>query len=312
MECIKETYFERWEDFTNMFNTYKPESKKFIFRGQSNESLDGGKFNKWDLISAFNRNQKRYGYSFNTYLSQHLDPYLFKSTYGKYSLKNIDALTKASILQKCYYFQHYGIPTCFLDFTFDPNIALYFALTSLPGRSGGAYDIEGNPKFYSNEPVRDFISVYQIDVNNLINALKLKHINEDDFNYLSIDTYKISSTISSYLAIDLSPTASSNKSLYNSNLDRQKGCFLYYDNEDSGIPLEKFIDYYITFNAINIKEPIINIYNINYNSLFKKLRSRNPNHVPLFSFLRSKKVIGEYLFNDLQGLKYDFNFFHQE
>lgn len=76
--------------------------------------------------------------------------------------------------------------------------------------------------------------------------------------------------------------------------------------------LEKYLDFYTSFDQLQLVKPVVTVYNINYNSLYKKMHSRNPNHVPVFKFLKQQKLTGQYLFNDIQGLKYDFSFFHQQ
>src|SRR5512138_2314097 len=164
MSFIDNQYLNRWEDFVDIFKGYNPYDKTFMFRGHSNAILNEN-FQKWDLVSSFNRNNKRLtNYSFRDFLFQHFEDNLFQTYYGEYSFREIKNLVSAPLLEKCYYFQHYSIPTCFIDFTFHPLIALYFALTNLDGRSGGQYDSDGNPQFYSDDADKDYISVYKIDV----------------------------------------------------------------------------------------------------------------------------------------------------
>jgi|SRR6185437_9544889 len=315
MEVIEEKYLEKWEDFTDLFNNYEADSKKYIFRGHSNKVISPNGFQKWSLISSFNRIKGKSGYSFSDYLFQQLQSDFFEITYSNYLYEKIDMLTNASVLQKCYFFQHYGIATCFIDFTFDPLVALYFSLTAIPGRSGGCYDGNGNPKFYSNDQDKDFISIYQIDVQLLQEILNIKPINPDNFGFPNIDEYIISATkfssIDSYLGLDLNPLQGE-QSINNFNLKNQKGCFLYYDNEEFNGSFEKFVNLFCLEHNIKLKSSIIKIYNINYNSLFKKRRENHPTHVSVFNFLRHRKITGQFLFDDMQGLKYDFNFFHQD
>ena len=317
MEVLKEIYFDRWEDFVEHFKDYKSNNEgKFIFRGHSNESQYLGKFTKWSLISSFNRTQPKFGYSFSDYLIQQFESELFRITYGNYAYKKIRLLTKSSVLRKCYLFQHYGIPTCFIDFTFNPLIALYFSLTNIPGRSGGSYDMDGNPGFYSNDKDKDYVSIYQIDTHLLQQILGVKQISSRTFGWKTLDHYTISAFkklhFPSLIGLDLRPTFGRNGLLKNHNLFRQEGCFLYYDNEESGLSFEKFVETYCEDHDISVPSSIITIYNINYNSLFKKMHSRQPNHISVFRFLKEKKLTGQFLFDDLQGLKYDFNFFHNE
>jgi hypothetical protein len=312
-----EIYLDSWEDFVEKFKNHDSnKNNHLIFRGHSNHSHYPGKFNRWALISSFNRQQEYSGYSFKNYLVQQLESELFRITYGSYSYKKIKLLTKSSVLHKCYLFQHYGIPTCFIDFTFNPLIALYFALTSIPGRSGGSYDINGNPTFYSNDKDKDFVSIYQIDTRLLQEIMGVKHISSRTFGWKLLDHYTISASksfnYSSSIGLDLKPSFGKNGLFKNYNLIRQEGCFLYFDNEESNLPFEKFVDIFCNDHNIKLPSSIITIYNINYNSLFKKMHSRQPNHKSVFKFLKEKQLTGQFLFDDLQGLKYDFNFFHNE
>lgn len=317
MELFNEIYLHKWEDFVDLFKNYNLEEKKFIFRGHSN-TVTKNKFQKWSIVSTFNRSQKYLDtYSFKEYLYQHFGASLFQTYYDKYAYDKISSLINVSLLEKCYFFQHYGIPTCFIDFTFDPLIALYFSISSITGRSGGKFDDEGNPLFYSNETNRDFVSIYQIDTKLLKGTLKIKEINGESFCLEGLENYKVPhskfSHTNAYMGLDLDPQSKIKDLAGNYNLNSQKGCFLYYDNEGfQGKSFEHFINSFSIENSIKIKSHIITIYNINYNSLFKKMRSRQPNHIPLFKFLKEKKLTGQYLFNDIQGLKYDFNFFHQQ
>lgn len=304
MEVVKEHYLEKWEDFTELFKDYNSEKRKYIFRGHSNKSLPNNKFEKWNLISSFNRTQEYGGYSFSDYLYQQFNSDLFKDSYSEYAYEKVKELTKASLLEKCYFFQHYGISTCFIDFTLDPLIALYFALSTISGRNGGAYDGNGNPNFFSNESNKDYISIYQIDVNLLVNTLNIKIIDQEMFDLSNIGNYEV--------GLDLQPLSHSESLIDNFNLQHQKGCFLYYDNENYGISFEQFLDLQCSLQHIKLLQPIINIYNINYNSLYKKRQQSHPNQMTVFNFLRQRNISGQFLFNDIQGLKYDFNFFHNE
>lgn len=314
MEFLEEIYLNTWEEYVELFKNFSSDKREYIFRGQSNAVDKNRKFQKWGLISSFNRNHfKLRNYSFHDYLFQHFDTDLFKMYYGKYKYEKIGSLTEISLLEKCYFFQHYGVETCFIDFTFDPLIALYFSLASVPGASGGQFDLDGNPLFYSEETNRDFVSIYQVDVSQLLSIIGIKEIKSETFSLPNLDDYLIYPTryasMSANIGLDLEPQS---RKTDNYNLVKQKGCFLYYDNEDFQDSFEKFLDLFILEHGIKLKSSIIKIYNINYNSLFKKMRSRNPSHIPLFRFLRERELTGQYLFNDIQGLKYDFNFFHNQ
>lgn len=318
MEVLKEIYFDKWEDFADIFSCYNSEKKEFIFRGHSNYVNQQNEFIKWPLISSFNRQHRRLeAYSFLDYISQHLEENLFKMYYGGYKSDKVQSLMEVSILEKCYFFQHYGISTCFMDFTFDPLIALYFSLSALPGRSGGQYDDNGNPPFYSNENSRDYVSIYKIDLKLLRSILNIKDIEIANFGIADLQKFEIYpsgyNNIHAFVGIDLDPVAKIGSILGNFNLKKQKGCFLFYDNEYfQQNCFEDFLTEFCKEKAVEFGGNIITVYNINYNSLFKKMHSRNADHIPVFRFLKNKQLTGQYLFDDIQGLKYDFNFFHQQ
>jgi len=119
-------------------------------------------------------------------------------------------------------------------------------------------------------------------------------------------------TESIYAALDPNPEIRIGDKFDNYNLLNQNSCFLLFDNcETNNIGFEDFIQLYAKEKNISIVEPIIEIYKIPYNNIFRKLRRFDSNSVSLFKYLAMNKISGKYLFNDFQGLKYDFNFFHQ-
>lgn len=317
MGPISKKYLKDWQDFISIFESFDTTSKKYIFRGHSNTILEGNRFQEWGLESSFNRNnRKKTTYSFENLLTQHFQPELFRIHYSKYKFPQVSELVNASTLEKCYFFQHYGIPTCFIDFTFNPLVALYFSISSIEGRSGGAYSIDGDPIFYSDDYDRDFVTIYQIDPLTFSKVFKCKTINPSEFNEYNLDIYRIPNhrftPYSPLLAFDLSPASNSSESVSNFNLKMQEGCFLFYDNEEIGMSLDEYIEHYCQIENIQLEAPLITKYHIKYNSLYKNRSMENRNQDTVFSFLRKKEKIGEFLFNDLQGLKYDFNFFHQQ
>ena len=297
-----------WKEFIEIC---KSDSKdKFIYRGQSNE-IDKGALVSWGLISSFNRRYKSHGsYNFNKFVSQQLDSGLFNIKYGNYEHDYIEKLNAFTLPSKCYFLQHYGVPTCFMDFTFNPLVALYFAISGIEGSSGNQYDVEGNSIRFDNSYC---LSVYQIN-----HELLKKYLGVLDFeneNFLNLDRYKIrlhpsiNSFSCSNIALDLFPK---NRVEENYNLVNQKGCFILYDNRDTAsLTLEKFIEDYVTNWQIELEEPIIKIFKITYNSIYRKHGHRLED-ISLFSFLKSNKVYGRFLFDDIQGLKHDMNYFHED
>lgn len=298
-----------WESFINENPTNNELNKQFIYRGQTNGAINGD-FKEWGIVSAFNRYYNKHQYTFSTFISQQVA--FIDTTYGDYEFIKSSSIINSSIISKIYFLQHYGIPTCFVDFTFNPLVALYFSISSLKGQSGGAYSSDGFPLYY---PEYFFFTIFRIDLSELKKVINIKSI--DHFNldlFLKYDSYRIDINDYHYahLAFDLEPLKSIDNSTSNYNLENQSSCFLMYDN--SGCKVASFEDYlnnYVTYHNIPIKKPIITKYHIKYNSAFKPLHSRQPNHTSLFKYLHSENVTGRNLFNDIQGLKYDFNFFHQ-
>jgi hypothetical protein len=115
-----------------------------------------------------------------------------------------------------------------------------------------------------------------------------------------------------YLGLDLNPLRNChNSSLDNYNLKKQDCCFLLFDNENRDMCLINFLKILREENKSLVEQPIITRYDLKYNQAFAKLHSRQPTSIILFSYLRQQKSTGKFLFNDIQGLKYDLNFFHQ-
>lgn len=95
----------------------------------------------------------------------------------------------------------------------------------------------------------------------------------------------------------------------NFNLEKQKGCFVLYDNCNTDLGLIEFISKIINEKKLKKIKKFITAYHLDYNSLFPK-PLYNLNNGTLFRYLISKGKTGKFLFNDLQGIKYDINYFH--
>jgi hypothetical protein len=322
MNSVERTEILDWVDFVDLFNEYV-ESDKYIFRGQSNEIkiIEPQKDHKnriittttkeWNLQSSFNRHYNlTNSYRFKTLISQQLEENLFRSVYGNYEYVKEHKVADWNLLDKIMFLQHYGIPTCLIDFTKDPLIALYFAISSIRGSSGKTLDHEGNVFNYSDDC---FTSVYQLDCELLQTLIGVKKVDYEKDLSLTYNDYKLnlSETLnqSAIISLILNPTSIKN----NYNLIKQKGCFLLYDSKGLSFRsrnLADFISQYVEYNNIRITTPILKIYRISYNSIFTNRHYGELKKKGLFSYLKTKGISGAFLFNDLQGLKYDFNFFH--
>ncbi|HNX55903.1 MAG TPA: FRG domain-containing protein [Prolixibacteraceae bacterium] len=309
IETIKCT----WEKFVDENYTSSIDDKKFMYRGQTNgKNPKTSNFMEWPLVSSYNRSNS--DYEFNKFIYQQVE--FISTRYYGYDIIKKRKIDEEEILAQIYFLQHYGIPTCFIDFTYHPLIALYFAVTGLEMRSGGYFNPEGFFNEYSNE----YFTIYKIDIQGLVNTLNIKTINKsnsiDSFNY---DDYRIDIDVDNfgYIAVDTDPLSKIKNPESNYNLKHQHSCFLMYDNSKiqnhlAGIGFEEFLTKHIEAMSIRVKEPIIYKYQIGYNGAYKPRHDKRFTYEPLFTFLREEKVIGYDLFDDIQGLRYDFKFFHQE
>ena len=146
-----------WEEFVEK---NKSIDKNYIVRGHTNEN-QSGEFIEWKLISSFNRFHSDLNFRFEGFLGQQLEENIFKSTYGNYECVRINKLQDSDTLTKVYFLQHYGVPSCLIDFTYNPLIALYFAISNIKGQAAGSYNSLGEAAFY---PENFFLSVYKLNI----------------------------------------------------------------------------------------------------------------------------------------------------
>lgn len=301
-----------WEEFIEDNPKSNIKDKKFIYRGQSNgfvyDKEGNPTFKEWNIVSSFNRfyvpGSRQY--NFEEFISQQIS--FIPSKYSEYEFVKKNNLDKANAISQIYFLQHYGVPTCFIDFTFHPLVALYFSISAMKGQSGGSYP-KGLPNFYPDEYV---FSIYKIDVEALKKVFKIHDLKHTDIEFwLNYDFYKIKLTDLkwAHLALDLDPLSKIDNQEQNFNIRKQHSCFLMYDNGKCNIGFEEFLAQYIKEET---NEPIIYKYRFKYNSAYRPIDRLRGKVEPLFNRLRKEKVIGKDLFNDIQGIKYDFNFFHQE
>ncbi len=309
MYSFIENIYTTWEDFVSKNPVSNLNDKKYIYRGQTN-SFSNGRFTEWEIISSFNRYYSKLHYRFSQFISQQVS--FMNSTYSEYEFVKNSNILNSSIISKIYFLQHYGVPTCFIDFTYHPLIALYFSISSLKGQSGGENTIEGFPKYY---PENYCFTVLRIDTTKLQKLIGIKNLEHFELDlFIKYDSYCIDVDRNNYaqITLDLFPVQSVNNS-NNFNLLNQDSCFLLFDNAScNSISFEKFLHLFIEKHQVLINEPFITKYHIKYNTAFKPMKSRQPEYISLFKFLKQNNISGKTLFNDIQGLKYDFNFFHQE
>lgn len=154
----KEVKVNNWKHFNEIIENF--DNNKWIFRGQSSD--------KWVLESSLYRECKRFKSDIDNISCVNIEQKIlkeFKSSYKLYSKHQISEVINSQLvddwleerLTTLSIMQHYGTPTRFLDWTYSPFIAGFFALDG------------------SND-------------NFCIYALNLNHINSYNLNHLKIDS----------------------------------------------------------------------------------------------------------------------------
>lgn len=271
---------------------------RFIFRGESNGH--GYMNENWDLTSSFKRYFVGNELSFQTFIAFNLEAGTFSGFFNGYNYPESDKLPQASYVEKLYFLQHYGLPTCFLDFTRDPCIALYFAIAGLRIPYGRQYNDRGYISFDQDR----FIKVYQLDVQLLRDIFRINDL--DDNNYSNnYNRFKVSlsQNRSVFMAIDTNPLDKISY-LNHHNLKNQEGCFILFDNTEDkeNISLNQFLlEILEEYNKNPSEFPVI----IEHRFYLSQLRGKDEKD-SIFHFIRNdKRIRGDLLFNDIQGLKND-------
>jgi hypothetical protein len=183
------------------------------------------------------------------------------------------------------YMRHYEVPSPFIDFTYDPYIALFFAIDNL------------NSKPSDNE-IDNYFSIYYTYQNATI---------FDMWKWLfekmspSIDSGKIPySEVTENLMLLLLPNNEAYQILNNTNIINQQGLFFY--NSDPLKPLEeKYFDFVVEiknqigeskFNNLLMHETFANCYNI-HKSLIPYIDD----------FLKSKGITKDFIYPDTYNMK---------
>ncbi len=303
---IEDKYYSDWKSLVSDLESL--ETSKYIYRGHSNDyDISTHETNYWQIISSFNRYYKG-DYQFNSWIIQQFSDREFNFHYKKYHYKEIEQLLKCSILERIYYLQHYGVKTSMIDFTKDALIALYFAITGIKMSSQISADQSGKSTRFPGA----YLTVMAVDYKKLLDLFKVKTINNKDFQ--SDYEFYLQRLEDVFIGLDLNPIENCSAKIDNFNLNKQQGCFLLYDNymfDDNTETFEKYIDYAIKLNRIEINEPIILKFHLEYNSVVKNRASIQKKET-LFEYLEKKGKIGQFLFNDIQGLSNDLNYFHNK
>lgn len=300
-----------WEDFVSQ--NPPTTNNQFVFRGQLNGYNYKGEFERWPLMSSFNREYKRI-LSFGRFISQRVENNNFKRIYGKYNWVKEKRIVEMGLVERLLFLQHYGVSTCFLDFTYNPLIALYFALAPMKVPDIGSHELNG----YRNDFGNAYLSIYKINCDILVNDICIKEINtsQENFNF-EYDSYWNFCYAVAGANIGLLHKKDILNNFENRNLNAQNGCFILYDNINSSgfIGLEKYLEELAIEKEVCITEPCITIYNITWDSILARSRSKSNETIKdegLFTYLKNNNISGETLFTDHQGLKYDLDFFYEE
>lgn len=311
-EILESIKYSSWPEMVIKLLETEDDSK--IYRGHSNEykrnlkKSDGGlnsnkvtELNIWPLISSFDRYYKDRNYHFSSFLSQQFENNNFIARYGKHKFNEILYLRDCNQLERIYYFQHYGIPTCFMDFSLSSLTALFFAISTVRSADIYSVDKDGDPLIHPPEP---YISVYEINHRRISEILNVKYI-DSEFSWLTYGNYRINFA---HFAFDISPIEKCQRNTINENLKLQKGCFILFDNQGLRYSLVEFINSEFFLKRIE-KELLIKEHTLCYNDIFKRFDFDGNKNINLYHYLDINNNSGRGLFNDIQGLKFDLNFF---
>jgi hypothetical protein len=290
-EVIQQRDYSTWPKLIVDLKTNDNNEK--IYRGQSNEyrisekagvnrifrerlTTDEIDFRSWPLISSFDRYYYGRFYEFHTYLSQQFEDNNFKSRFGKHNFLEIFYLKDCCLLERLYYLQHYGIPTCFLDFSHDPLIALFFAISQVRASSVYSVDKEEMPLIH---PVGVKISLFELNFKTISELLNIKNV-QKDFSFMNYYEYKIKYV---HFAFDIFPIKNCQLNTLNDNMKRQKGCFILFDNNGSQFALDQFLKREIYDTDLN--DPLIVEYRLEYNEIFKRYDIEDLKNITLYDYL---------------------------
>lgn len=183
------------------------------------------------------------------------------------------------------YMQHFGVPTPFLDFTFNPYLALFFALDS-------------TTYVPSDNEIDNYFSIYYTYQNATIFE-SWKHVFKTNGQNLDSGkiTYKEVNKNSMHILL---PDTESYKILNNTNIINQQGLFFY--NNDALKPLEEtyleFADYtkeYLgekKFKEMLMLDTLSNCFNI-HKSLIPYIKEK----------LKEKGITSDFVYPDAYKMK---------
>lgn len=298
-EILKNIQYRSIADIDSNFLLNEKEG--YIFRGQSNGNSK--QHSSWKISSSFYRAYGSHFMTFTSYLLSIID-LINDPEDKKYRYEKLDNIKSLSSKEQLYLLQHYGIPTCLIDFTKDPKIALFFAMANIMYSSSFISDGEAikNLNFDANR----YLSVFQVNTN----LLKEEPFNIEQMNYEKIFDNKYE--ISQYhptVNIALDPVQEiSDKNLL-SNLDKQRGCFIFFDSSNYDIDLIQYLQEVLDDakknenKNITLDGPIITEHQFYLQDLIT-----NDDKSLIHYVTKTLKITGKSLFDDIQGFRYDLNY----
>lgn len=310
MKISKKRDYENWWDFLSHIDSIS--NYNFVFRGHSNYQPPAKNIKPWNLISSFNRNYPGETFHLNK-LSEFAKLQEYCHLYRSAPLNFRPE--EYSLLEMMQFLQHYGVPTPLMDFSIDPLVALYFAVSGIPTHT------EKQQKFKNENRYITIIQLNLKELEGILGYMDITPMEESAFNQRQPNEREFDLLIREYTdeiledKFKLGIVSQPNIEI-NPNLQLQKGMFIYYD---SNLDLEEGIMNLVKKHYKEVKESkkkrkknkkkdeeaIITYHNIPYKSIF--VNDKN-NCINIYAYLMHKNKIGVNLFeNDMQGLKYDLN-----
>lgn len=236
---VKEELFGGNLYFTNPFDLFKfidedvkqlKKGQNFIFRGVGKASYR--MFNKAQrAFMSHQEGSRKNDPAFHAAISemlknaQTLDNYLFNEYFASFGVKRNDVAALS-------FLQHYGAPTPLLDWTYDLQVALFFAIYDL---SNEDFD---TPRFKDEKIIDEFFSVYLMREDMPLYMM-------NDYKKLSIHSKNKAAytTLKRRNVAHISEVFKNGKPVLflqnNLRIIKQKGIFIY--NNSSFQPLEEVI-----------------------------------------------------------------------